>query len=155
MHRALDTKRPAGVTPIRAELGYGEACSLGLARLFDEDRELGQWLSETTLAKARRQIVVDTYTAKRCTPLPDALLAPPGRPPLGCLVLDGFVAQSVQLDVRRGLAVVGPGDVFCPWQRHGWAAALPYDEQWVALSRVRVAVLDAEFEHVCAHLPGA
>lgn len=104
--------------------------------------------------KARRHVIAETYTIERSEPLPEALIAPSGRPPLGCLVLEGFIAQLVEFGVRRGRIVLGPGDVFCPWERGSCPAPIPDDESWLAMSQARLALLDLHFEAVCSQLPG-
>jgi CRP/FNR family transcriptional regulator, cyclic AMP receptor protein len=122
-------------------------------RVLDEDPQLGRWLNDETMRVARRQVVIDAYDlpAGRWV-AQDFLRASP--PPLGVLILDGFLTHAVLLGGRRGLEILGPGDVLHPWEHYGSYAPVPFEEVWTVVDPARVAVLDRHFEATCGRLPG-
>jgi CRP/FNR family transcriptional regulator, cyclic AMP receptor protein len=130
-------------SPARAEL----------VRIFDEDPQLGRWLSDETMAAARRRVIVDAYSLPTGPWVADDFLRS-SPPPLGLMVLDGFLTHAVRLGGRRGLEVLGPGDILHPWEHYGSYAPVPFEEVWTVLEPARVAALDRDFEAVCARLPG-
>lgn len=72
---------------------------------------------------------------------------------LGLYILEGFMTRDVVLGDTVATELVGRGDLLRPADHDGASAPVPFDVAWTALSPVRVAVLDARFAQVAAHLP--
>jgi hypothetical protein len=58
---------------------------------------------------------------------------------LGLLIVDGFAARTLQLGARRGVEILGPGDVLRPWVRLVDYSSVPVDEGWDVLEPTRLA----------------
>jgi CRP/FNR family transcriptional regulator, cyclic AMP receptor protein len=67
-------------------------------------------------------------------------------------VVDGLIAQRVQLRDRRRVTLVGPGDVVAPSEHHSGTVGVA--ETWTTLERVCMAILDRDFERAATGVPG-
>ena len=70
---------------------------------------------------------------------------------LGFLVLDGFVAVGLDAGRAQVSWLIGSEDLVRPWDMH--RISLTEDSTWQALTRTRVAVLDAGVTRRAASLP--
>jgi CRP/FNR family cyclic AMP-dependent transcriptional regulator len=109
-----------------------------------EDPELAEQLRADRLAEAVRACVARTLTVSTgaWTPAADVSGLCDGA---GLLILDGLIVRRVGVYGRFGAELLGEGDLLRPWQREDVGAALPRTGRWRALSRCRIAVLDAGF----------
>ena len=120
--------------------------------LLDEDPELGEHLRPDRWSAAGRACVARTIE------LPVGLWegefdATTQQYGIGLLVLDGLLLRRVSVAGRVGAELLGPGDLLRPWQREDLGTSLPRAGGWRALSRSRLAVLDAEFAIRIAPFP--
>lgn len=63
----------------------------------------------------------------------------------GLLALSGLLCRHVGRERRAAAELIGPGDVFRPWDQPGRWASIPADCNWNVLMPSRIAVLDREF----------
>lgn len=75
---------------------------------------------------------------------------------LGMLLLEGMLLRAVAVTDRPTVEVLGPGDLFRPFERDGNpnATTVSGEVRWWALRPTRVAVLDACFARRMSHYPG-
>jgi hypothetical protein len=124
--------------PLPAVAAPARFCSV-----LDEDVSLAAALDDDELALARRAATAPMLE------LPSGI-APLDRWPradpeaLGVLVLDGLLARDVVVDRRRATELLGPGDLLRPWDRPD-APLVPYEIRWMAISYMRLALLDGDF----------
>jgi CRP/FNR family transcriptional regulator, cyclic AMP receptor protein len=123
-----------------------------VVNVVDEDPELAQQLSEEALATARRDAVA------RLVAVEVGEWFPPGRIPaetgaLGLLLLEGVIVRSVSVVGRQGVELFGAGDLVRPFEVVEDArVVVPAEVGWWALTRTRLAVLDARFmSRMCAY----
>jgi CRP/FNR family transcriptional regulator, cyclic AMP receptor protein len=69
---------------------------------------------------------------------------------LGLLIVEGMLARHVSVGTRRGIELLGPGDVLRPWVRSEFALA---DVNWTVIEPVRIASLDRGFAERVAPWP--
>jgi CRP-like cAMP-binding protein len=123
-----------------------------VARVLDEDAELGEGLDEGRLNVARRAARAATLTVDRGEwsqqRWPTGL-----RAGLGLLVLDGLLLRRVELDRRFGAELLARGDVLRPWQREDTGASIPRSYGWLVLEPCRFALLDLDFAKRIARYP--
>lgn len=81
---------------------------------------------------------------------------PDERGALGMLLLDGMLLRAVAVTDRPTVEVLGPGDLFRPFEQDGNpdATTVSGEIRWWALRPARVAVLDASFARRMSHYPG-
>ncbi len=113
------------------------------SQVLSDDRELAAVIPQSRRAEAVR----------RCSAA--GLVVWPGpwnRAPLfrmtqglGALVLRGLVARSITVADRRGVELLGPGDLIALPEGGDDLALLALDETWDVLDPLRVALLDARF----------
>jgi CRP/FNR family transcriptional regulator, cyclic AMP receptor protein len=72
---------------------------------------------------------------------------------IGLLVLEGLLLRRVSVAGRIGAELLGPGDLLRPWQNEDVGTTMPRAGGWRAVSRSRLAVLDAEFAIRIAPFP--
>jgi len=123
-----------------------------IARLLDEDPDLGEHLSGERLLAARKACVARTVRvgAGAWNPLVEAGEIRHG---IGLLILEGLFVRRVGLAGRFGAELLGEGDLLRPWQREDQGTSIPRTGGWRVLRRGRVAVLDAEFALRAGHYP--
>jgi CRP/FNR family transcriptional regulator, cyclic AMP receptor protein len=125
----------------------------GLVSLLEEDPDLGAGIAESELDVARRQSIVGVIE-----------LRPPGWDPaglggasaggwLGLMVLDGLLLRRVQTGKRAACELCGSGDLLRPWDTDGDYDPLVITVDWLVLTPVRLAVLDATFSQRIARWP--
>ncbi len=121
--------------------------------MIDEDPDLAQHLSAETLEQARRDAVARLVVVETGDWLsPGQMPAETGG--LGLLVLEGAFVGSVSMGGRQGLELFGAGDLVRPFEP-------PEDRQvvvsaemgWWALTRTRLAILDARFTSLMCDYP--
>jgi CRP/FNR family transcriptional regulator, cyclic AMP receptor protein len=64
---------------------------------------------------------------------------------LGLFVLDGLLIRKVTVGKRSACELLGPGDLFRPWDLDGSYEPLPVTGETLILRAARLAVLDREF----------
>lgn len=123
-----------------------------VVNVVDEDPELAQQLSEDALETARRDAVA------RLVVVDVGEWFPPGQIPaetgtLGLLLLEGAIVRSVSVVGRQGVELFGPGDLVRPFEvAEESRVVVPAEVGWWALTRTRLAVLDARFmSRMCAY----
>jgi len=121
-------------------------------RVLEVDPDLGQDLQPAALAVARPRAIAraEWLEPGRWQPLAGEW---DHRGHLGLLVVDGFLARSIQLGARRCAEVLGPGDILRPWVRLGEYSSIPVEDGWEVLEATRLAVLDRRFAVALAGWP--
>ena len=121
-------------------------------RVLEVDPELGQDLEPAALAVARPRAIARAMWLEpgRWQPFAEEW---EHRGHLGLLIVDGFLARTMQLGTRRCVEILGPGDVLRPWVRLADYSSVPLDEGWDVLEPARLAVLDRRFAVVLAAWP--
>ena len=118
-------------------------------QVLAEDSDLAEAVPEPRRAAAIAACDVPLVSARAGTWDPP-LEAPSGY--LGFLVLDGICLRAFELGERRGVILLGPGDVIKPWTRSAlWNDAERAD--WRFLTPVRLALLDRSFTTELATYP--
>lgn len=110
-------------------------------RVLEVDPDLGQDLRPADLAVARARAIARARWLEggRWQPFAEEW---DHRGHLGLLIVDGFLARSLQLGARRCAELLGPGDILRPWVRLAEYSSIPIEDGWDALEPVRLAVLD-------------
>jgi hypothetical protein len=121
-------------------------------RVLEVDPELGQDLEPAALAVARPRAIARAMWLEPGRWQPSAEEWD-HRGHLGLLIVDGFLARTLQLGARRGVEILGPGDVLRPWVRLADYSSVPLDEGWDVLEPTRLAVLDRRVALVLASWP--
>jgi CRP/FNR family cyclic AMP-dependent transcriptional regulator len=121
-------------------------------RVLEVDPELGQDLEPAALAVARPRAIARALWLEpgRWQPFAEEW---DHRGHLGLLIVDGFLARTLQLGSRRGVEILGPGDVLRPWVRLADYSSVLLEEGWDVLEPARLAVLDRRFAVVLAAWP--
>jgi CRP/FNR family cyclic AMP-dependent transcriptional regulator len=120
-----------------------------LVQVLAEDPDLAETVPEPRRAAAIAACTVPLMAARA------GMWNPPTEAPsgyLGFLVLDGIALRAFELGQRRGVILLGPGDLIKPWTR----AALWNDAEraeWRFLTPVRLALLDRNFTAQLATYP--
>ena len=126
----------------------------GAAGVLREDPGLARHLPPAEAQTATRLAVA------RVVSLPKGIFWPHERFPsekgtLGMLLLDGMLLRGVAVTDRPTVEVLGPGDVFRPFELDPDPDAMVSGEVgWWALRPARVAVLDASFTRRMSGHPG-
>jgi CRP/FNR family cyclic AMP-dependent transcriptional regulator len=121
--------------------------------LLDHDPDLGRALDPQRRSAAERDARAGVIEVKtgfwNPDPLPQNL-----RAGLGLLILDGAMVRRVGHRRRGGAELLGPGDIFRPWDaddESGSLTALP--TSWRVIEPLRLAVLDQRFAARIAPYP--
>jgi CRP/FNR family cyclic AMP-dependent transcriptional regulator len=126
---------------------------MGVARVLDEDPDLGDRLSADDRALAAEVALA------RVEELDIGVWDEPDDPAryrdgYGLLVLDGVLARRVHIDRFECTELLGQGDVLRPWTFEGAASAsIPTRVKWTVIEPVRLAVLDRRFAIATARWP--
>jgi CRP/FNR family cyclic AMP-dependent transcriptional regulator len=109
-----------------------------VAHLFREDPDLLRHVSRHAAERLAGQVAVPVEH------LPLGAWKPPERAPgrgfLGFLVLDGLLAREVRLDEKRGIELLGRGDLLRPDEPEAYS--VPASVTWRVLMPARIASLD-------------
>lgn len=108
--------------------------------MLDADPELGRLLDDRAFAAARLSLFVTLRQLPRGPWMPREGNAG-SAPTLGLLLTQGFLTRTIWAGGRRGVELMGPGDVFLPGAPGGDRC----HEDWHVLEPATVAVLDREF----------
>jgi CRP/FNR family cyclic AMP-dependent transcriptional regulator len=121
-------------------------------RVLEVDPDLGEDLEPAALAVARPRAIA---RAQRLAPGRWQPFAEEWdhRGHLGLLIVDGFLARSLQLGARRCAELLGPGDVLRPWVRLAEYSSIPIEDGWDVLAGARLALLDRRFAVALAGWP--
>ena len=125
-----------------------------VAGVLRADPALARQLTPADLPRATRQAVAPVVS------LPKGIFWPQKRFPssndiLGMLVLDGMLLRGVAVTDRPTVEVLGPGDIFRPFEVDRDSDATVSGElRWWALRPATIAVLDAGFtRRMCDYPP--
>lgn len=123
-----------------------------VCELLVEDPDLGEHLRGERRAAAVRASIVRTVEVPQgpWTAETDSAMERFG---IGLLILDGLLLRRVSVAGRVGAELLGPGDLLRPWQSEDIGTTLPRAGGWRALSRCRLAILDADFSIRVAPYP--
>jgi CRP/FNR family transcriptional regulator, cyclic AMP receptor protein len=112
-----------------------------VVRVLEVDPDLAQDLEPAALAVARPRAVARAQWLEpgRWQPFAEEW---DHRGHLGLLIVEGYLARSVQLGARGGAELLGPGDVLRPWVRLSDYSSTPLEDGWDVLEPARLAVLD-------------
>ena len=113
-------------------------------RVLEVDPDLAEDLEPAALAVARPKAIARAHWLERGRWQP-FVEQWDHRGHLGLLVVDGFLAHSMQLGGRSCAEILGPGDLLRPWVGIGDYSSIPVDDYWEVLERTRLAVLDRRF----------
>lgn len=113
--------------------------------LLDEEPDLGADLPASELEAARGRALASVIE-----------LAPPSWDTtevcsqadagwLGLFMLDGLLIRRVTVGRRSTCELLGPTDVFRPWDADAEYAPLPISLDWIVVKRTRLAILDSSF----------
>jgi hypothetical protein len=121
-------------------------------RVLEVDPGLGGELEPAALAVARPRAIARAMWLEpgRWQPFAEEW---EHRGHLGLLIVDGFLARTMKLGARRGVEILGPGDVLRPWVRLADYSSVPLGEGWDVLEPARLAVLDRRFALVLTAWP--
>jgi CRP/FNR family transcriptional regulator, cyclic AMP receptor protein len=103
------------------------------------------------VAYAERLLVVPLRELGTGPWSPDALVGDSARP-FAALLLRGLVTHEILLAGRCSANLLGPGDLFRPWQSAD--TSVPCDTRWTASGGAAVAVLDERFLATTRRWPG-
>lgn len=110
-------------------------------QLLDEEPDLGDGIDPSLREAARRELVVEVIERPK-----GRLDKRPGLPSttgaLGLLVLDGLLVRRTSMAGRRGVELLGAGDLLRPWQDDGHHSVAPFEAVMQVLEPARFAVLD-------------
>jgi CRP/FNR family transcriptional regulator, cyclic AMP receptor protein len=134
-----------------ASVVIGSVQPTGLVRLLQADPDLARWVDPRMSAAVTRRLVVESAEVPRG---PWPALAEPSTPMLGLLLLDGLALRTVALGRKRGVELLGAGDLVRPWEQGGGDASVRSVERWTVIEPLRLAILDHEFEADAARVPG-
>lgn len=121
-------------------------------RVLDEDPGLAGDLVGARLEEARRRCLA-AETIFEAGPWSPGAEAETARGGYGLLLLDGLIIRRVGAPARYAAELLGPGDLFRPWQVDGEDTTLPFDVQFTVIERLRVAILDRAFAQRAAPFP--
>jgi CRP-like cAMP-binding protein len=121
-----------------------------LVRIFEAEPDLVSGLQPEMAQRLRRQVLAELVTIPVGPWDPAPLEA---RSPFGVMVLEGLIVSAVTLAGRRGLELVGPGDLIRPWGHDSAVASVPYDVTWSVVSPTWVALCDSDFERIAVRCP--
>jgi CRP-like cAMP-binding protein len=151
-----------GATSQRTTAPEERADHAGLKRSFPETIMDEGWVSLLELLPARssaqprlRQEAVSRLRAKALRiqpgPLDMGAIAPGGPGWAGLLVLDGLLVAHLDAGRAHVGWLLGAEDLVCPWEME---SGLTRDATWRALVPTRIAILDEDFAHRAAPVPG-
>ncbi|WP_249009283.1 helix-turn-helix domain-containing protein [Conexibacter sp. DBS9H8] len=111
-------------------------------RLLVEDPDLAE-----RVPLGQRDAAIAACQVPLLTVPPGVWQAPRSSAPgdLGLLVLDGICLRAFELDQRRGVVLLGPGDLIKPWSTTPDGSENARATQWRCLTPLRLAVLDGRF----------
>jgi hypothetical protein len=120
-----------------------------LVQVLAEDPDLA-----ASVPESRREAAISACTVPLLSARAGAWNPPTEAPSgyLGFLVLDGIALRAFELGQRRGVVLLGPGDLIKPWT----GSTLWNDAgraEWRFLSPVRMALLDRSFTTQLANFP--
>ncbi len=127
---------------------------VGGVSILCEDPTLARQIPPEEALVASRRAVANVVS------LPKGIFWPDERFPnepgaLGMLLLDGILLRAVAVTDRPTVEVIGPGELFRPFEAARTSDAMVSGEvRWWALRPARVAVLDARFCRSISDYPG-
>ncbi|HET9074948.1 MAG TPA: helix-turn-helix domain-containing protein [Solirubrobacteraceae bacterium] len=121
--------------------------------LLDIDPDLATEVDPQQLAHARHCSQAALFEIEGPTWDPGELGDSPGPDWLGLFVVDGLLVRTVTVGTRSACELLGPGDLFRPWDADDGYDPVPVSVSWSAPGTVRVALLDARFTQRVAAWP--
>lgn len=121
--------------------------------LFDADPDLARDIPAGEYEEARRRAVarIVEIDGPRWDPAALAAQVAPGW--RGLYLADGLLVRRVAVAQRVSCELLGPGDIFRPWDEDGDHEPLAVTVDWLVLRPTRVGVLDAPFALRVARWP--
>lgn len=119
-------------------------------RLLDALPELGAKLDDSQRSTATRHVVAPVVVLEpgrvgSAASMPTTLF--------GMVVLEGLLSRAVVIGDTTATELVGRGDLLRPHDHDGEFAPIPFDVDWHALERTRLAVLDDRVSALLCHWP--
>lgn len=121
------------------------------ASVLELDPDLGQRLSQTDLAEARRLALAPLRTLRPGPWDPLTVARDPGD--LGLLVLDGLLTRDVAVGPSDFTELIGSGDLLPRGDVGSDDTALPLRVSWTVIEPTRLAVLDRRFAAAAGRWP--
>jgi CRP-like cAMP-binding protein len=109
------------------------------------------------MAPARRA-EAERFSAAALLELPSGSLddsgeASAGESVFGLFLITGLLCRHVGQGERTTAELIGPGDVFRPWEAPGQWSTIPVGSSWTVIAPSRVAILDRAFVRRTATFP--
>lgn len=121
-----------------------------LVRIFERDPDLLAGVAPDLVGRLTRHVTVEQEEVPIGNWRPSGDLCDERH--LGLLVLEGLLSRESRVLGRRAAELLGPGDLVRPSQPAP-VASVPQEGGWQALSPLKLAVLDFEFQTTIAHWP--
>lgn len=118
--------------------------------LLDKDPDLGAGLDREQFQVARRLTGTTVLKQERGD---WAQPEPMARDVLGLLVLGGVAGARIEVEGRRGLELVGTGDILRPWVGLEPDDEWPLATRWSVFSRLEMAIIDTRLAPVMTRWP--
>jgi CRP/FNR family transcriptional regulator, cyclic AMP receptor protein len=112
-----------------------------LHHLLDLDPDLGEHLSDHRFGVARAELRCLVLDWPRGSAPPEVALDEVDST-LGLLIVSGLITRRVTVIGRRCIELLGPGDVFVPWQEDDGHVVAPVAASLRVLEPTRLAVID-------------
>ncbi len=111
---------------------------------------IGEGLEPEEFESARRHLIVARVAL---SPGPWEWSGPD--PDVGFLILRGRIARGLRLEdaPAHGVEILGEGDLMRPWTFRGETGSIPSTADWTVMTRMEVAILDANFLRAVGHWP--
>jgi CRP/FNR family transcriptional regulator, cyclic AMP receptor protein len=121
--------------------------------LLDADPDLADGVPAQELAAACHQSVVRVLKLDGPSWNPEPIVRHSAPGWLGIYQLDGLMLRRVNVGTRSACELLGPGDIFRPWDSDGDYDPLPISLDWLVVRPTRLAILDANFALRVARWP--
>ncbi|MHB1834462.1 MAG: helix-turn-helix domain-containing protein [Solirubrobacteraceae bacterium] len=121
--------------------------------LLDEEPDLGADLAPEEFELARSRALANVIELRPPEWDASEVCAQADAGWLGLFILDGLLIRRVTVGRRSTCELLGPTDVFRPWDADADYAPLPLSRDLIVVKRTRVAVLDSSFALRTARWP--
>jgi hypothetical protein len=111
--------------------------------LLDADPDLARGLDAHRAREVSARLVAPAFDVPRGPWRTPARALAGGAPPLALLVLDGLLMRETRVAAHPAAELLGPGDLLRAWRDADDDEPLvPRRDEWTALQRTRLAVID-------------
>jgi hypothetical protein len=114
-------------------------------RLLEADPDLARGIPAEQAMHARRHSLARAIAVNRRRWNPTEISSAASPAWLGLYVLSGLLVRRTRVGSRDAGELLGPGDLFRPWDEDQGYEPLAVETDWLVLSPARVAVLDHHF----------